>query len=134
MQRLQAQHELHVVTSRQVAIRDETLRWLERHFAGVFTAVHFGNHWAQSGAARPKSHICREIGADLLVDDNPEYARDCAEHDIQVLLYNWRLEYPWSQRPDECDPWARLRCSADGVEAQCACTPCAIAVLTKHAP
>lgn len=110
LRRLREQHDLHVVTSRQFAIRDETLRWIDEHFPGVFSGVHFGNHWAESGPARPKSRICREIGAHMLIDDNPEYARECAAHGIRVLLYNWRLGYPWSEQPDRCAPWTAATC------------------------
>jgi hypothetical protein len=35
----------------------------------------------------------------VLVDDNPQYALDCAEAGLQVLLYDWQLSYPWSKMP-----------------------------------
>lgn len=42
----------------------------------------------------------RDIGAAVLIDDNPAYAMDCAEAGMQVLLYDWRLEYPWAKTAD----------------------------------
>ena len=113
--------------------------------------MHFGNHFALSGSARPKSEICRyvchrqllggweaafschvawstglnavviwilvvsfhercsygrclclsrSLGAEILIDDNPRYAVECAEHGIHVLLFDWDLKYPWSKTPD----------------------------------
>ena len=41
-----------------------------------------------------------EIGASVLIDDNPSYALDCANAGIDVLLYDWQLAYPWAKTPD----------------------------------
>ena len=89
--------ELMVVTSRQHVIRQPTLNWLEEHFPGVFSAVHFGNHYALEGTSRKKSEICQAVGAQVLIDDNPGYALDCAEAGMQVLLFDWDLRYPWAK-------------------------------------
>lgn len=43
---------------------------------------------------------CRSIGAEVLIDDNPAYAVECAQAGIQVLLYDWQLSYPWGKTPD----------------------------------
>ena len=43
---------------------------------------------------------CRELGVDILIDDNPVYAVECAEAGINVLLYDWQLTYPWSKTTD----------------------------------
>jgi hypothetical protein len=42
----------------------------------------------------------RAIGAEVLVDDNPAYALECAQAGIQVLLYDWQHAYPWSKTAD----------------------------------
>ncbi len=39
----------------------------------------------------------RSIGAEVLIDDNPAYAVECAQAGIHVLLYDWDLGYPWSK-------------------------------------
>ncbi|CAM6127369.1 unnamed protein product [Calypogeia fissa] len=94
--------QLVVVTSRQHVIRDLTLEWIERHYSGVFKEVHFGNHFALEGPSRRKSEICRSLGANVLIDDNPRYAIDCAECGIEVLLFDFHGSYPWSKTP--CGP------------------------------
>lgn len=38
--------EFHLVTSRQYRIQPETEAWIAKHYPGVFTALHFGNHYA----------------------------------------------------------------------------------------
>lgn len=98
--RLRAGCDLMVVTSRQHCIQEPTREWLEQHFPEVFSDVHFGNHFALEGQSRKKSDICRAIGAEVLIDDNPAYARECAEAGIHVLLYDWEHGYPWSKTPD----------------------------------
>lgn len=88
---------LSVVTSRQNAIKDHTIEWLEKHFPGLFQEIHFGNHFALDGISRPKSEICRSLGAHVLIDDNPRYAMECAEAGIRVLLFDYENSYPWSK-------------------------------------
>ena len=75
----------------------ETVEWIETHFPGIFQDIHFGNHWAKEGKSVSKSEICKRIGASCLIDDNPGYALECAEKGIDVLLYDWNLDYPWSK-------------------------------------
>jgi hypothetical protein len=57
--RMSAHCDLVVVTSRQHVIQDLTLEWLDRHYAGLFSEVYFGNHFALQGASRKKSDICK---------------------------------------------------------------------------
>ncbi|BBN03614.1 hypothetical protein MPTK1_2g24880 [Marchantia polymorpha subsp. ruderalis] len=99
---LAAYCNLVVVTSRQHVIREPTLEWIERYYSGIFKEVHFGNHFALEGSARPKSEICRSLGAHILIDDNPRYAMECAECGIEVLLFDFHGSYPWSKTP--CGP------------------------------
>ncbi|CAD5165214.1 unnamed protein product [Musa acuminata subsp. malaccensis] len=86
---------LSVVTSRQNVIKDHTLEWIEKHYPGLFQEIHFGNHFALDGVSRPKSEICRSLGAHVLIDDNPKYALECAEVGIRVLLFDYHNSYPW---------------------------------------
>lgn len=37
----------------------------------------------------------RSLGADVLIDDNPRYAIECAEAGIRVLLFDYENSYPW---------------------------------------
>ncbi|XP_008803370.2 uncharacterized protein LOC103716941 isoform X2 [Phoenix dactylifera] len=99
-----AQHVLHklatfcnlsVVTSRQHAIKEDTLKWIEKHYPGLFQEIHFGNHFALDGQSRPKSEICKSLGAQVLIDDNPRYALECADVGIRVLLFDYENSYPW---------------------------------------
>ncbi|XP_068660384.1 uncharacterized protein [Aristolochia californica] len=88
--RLSRYCSLSVVTSRQNVIKDHTIEWIERHYPGLFQEIHFGNHFALDGQSRPKSEICsRSMGAQVLIDDNPIYAIECAEAGMRVLLFDY---------------------------------------------
>ncbi|KAL0292395.1 UNVERIFIED_CONTAM: hypothetical protein Scaly_2593000 [Sesamum calycinum] len=89
--------------SRQNAIKDHTVGWIEKHYPGLFQEIHFGNHFALDGQSRPKSDICRSLGAKVLIDDNPRYAIECAEVGIKVLLFDYENSYPWSKTDDICE-------------------------------
>ncbi|KAI4344674.1 hypothetical protein L6164_011873 [Bauhinia variegata] len=97
LQKLSRFCSLSVVTSRQNVIKNHTIEWLEKNFPGLFQEIHFGNHFALDGVSRPKSEICRSLGAKVLIDDNPRYAIECAEAGIEVLLFDYENSYPWSK-------------------------------------
>ncbi|GLJ16620.1 hypothetical protein SUGI_0285170 [Cryptomeria japonica] len=100
LSRLSSYCKLVVVTSRQHVIREPSLEWIAKHFKGIFSEVHFGNHFALEGIARPKSEICKSLGVELLIDDNPRYAVECAKEGIEVLLFDLDYSYPWSKTPE----------------------------------
>lgn len=50
--------------------------------------------------AKDRIAACRDIGATVLIDDNPRYAVECASAGIDVLLYDWNDSYPWSKTAD----------------------------------
>ncbi|KAK7328630.1 hypothetical protein VNO77_22744 [Canavalia gladiata] len=97
LQKLSRFCNLSVVTSRQNAIKDHTIEWIEKYYSGLFQDIHFGNHFALDGVSRPKSEICRSLNAKVLIDDNPRYAIECAEAGIRVLLFDYENSYPWSK-------------------------------------
>ena len=119
LQRLESVADLVVVTSRQLLIEQETREWLEAHFPGTFKTVLLGNHFALSGASRTKAELCREAGATILVDDNPVYARECAEAGIDVLQFNLGGNYAWgAKRQDDTHP--RIQHVHSWIEAEVA--------------
>ena len=88
-----------VVTSRSLDIADATRAWLDAHFAGVFALPpRFGCAYG-AGPRRPKSELCREVGAVLLVDDQVAYCREAAENGVaRVALFG---QYAWNLLSDD---------------------------------
>ncbi|GFP97636.1 hypothetical protein PHJA_001907700 [Phtheirospermum japonicum] len=95
LQNLSEIYKLSIVTSRQHVIKEHTVEWIEKHYPGLFQEIHFGNHFALDGQSRPKSEICKSLGAKVLIDDNPRYAIECAEIGMKVLLFDYENSYPW---------------------------------------
>ena len=89
--------DLVVVTSRQNAVRTQTIEWVSRHFPEIFSDLHMCNHFALEGDVVAKSDVCKRIGAHVLIDDNPGYALDCASEGVPSLLFDWDGKYPWSK-------------------------------------
>jgi len=90
---LSGDHELVVITSRQIELRPQTEEWLNVNYNGRFSGVYFGNEYGGSRKAVSKAEICSDIGAELLIDDQIEHAEDCAARGMRVLL----LDSPWNQ-------------------------------------
>lgn len=118
LRRMQTNHDLVVVTSRQWAIMDDTYIWIDKHYPDLFQEIYFGNHFALEGISRRKSDICKSIGATVLIDDNPGYAVECAEAGINVMLYDWDHAYPWSKlEPGKMHPLITVVRNWDEAEA-----------------
>ena len=92
--RLKADYELVVVTARHSVIERQTRSWLERTFPKTFSDIHFANYWDENRPRRTKGEVCRELGAQIIVDDQPDYIKDCLDHDVKGILFG---DYPWNQ-------------------------------------
>lgn len=91
---LSRNHELTVITGRTESVIEPTLRWIDEHFSGKFTGVHFTNHYALSGRPeRAKSAICQELGVQLLIEDALDHAMGCVQLGVPVLLF----DRPWNR-------------------------------------
>jgi len=91
---LTGQHELYIVTSRQNVAKNTTYNWLDRNFPGVFRKVMFANHYSADGSpARTKGELCREIGCELIVDDDGRHVDSLLQSGIKVVL----MDKPWNK-------------------------------------
>lgn len=93
--------ELHIITARREEFSPITLRLAEKHIPFLLDSFHFPNGSMYKGVPtkRRKSELCFELGIEVFIDDNLEYARDVASVGIPVLL----LDSPWNQT-DELPP------------------------------
>lgn len=87
---LKKSYRLEVITARDVSMRDSTVKWLNDHLPCTFHGVHFAS---DGHKARAKAEICREIGAEFLVDDSIEHCNTAAREGIEVILFG---EYGWN--------------------------------------
>ena len=91
---LEQAHELFIITARPDRIREETMDWLDHHFPDVFSDehVHFASNVFANGNHR-KGKICQALALDVMVEDNAEYAEECAPHVGTIFL----IDSPWNQ-------------------------------------
>lgn len=81
-------HGLYVVTGRSSDSARETEKWIEAKFPKVFSGIHYANLYTFDGRARLKSAMCRELGVDVLIDDQPMNVLDCAINGIRAFLFD----------------------------------------------
>jgi 5'(3')-deoxyribonucleotidase len=91
---LRAEYDLSVVTSRPQKLEALTRNWINKNFPDIFTEIKLGNIWALEGRSISKPEMCQMIGAKVLIDDSIQYALQCVEEGIGVLLFN---DYPWNK-------------------------------------
>jgi len=79
-----------VVTSRPLSMKEATLKYLKKYYDGLIDEVHF----SPSGQ---KGKICKEIGAEVLIDDQARNISDAAKEDVPGVLFDLFGTYTWSQ-------------------------------------
>ncbi|KAK3819781.1 MAG: hypothetical protein J3Q66DRAFT_335504 [Benniella sp.] len=102
-------YSLVIVTARQQFVADLTKKFVDRHFPGIFESIYFANHFLTeeeklSFVSKPKSVICRDVHAQLLIDDSLENALEVAKAGIPVLLFDLHGNYKWNKIPDDHPP------------------------------
>jgi 5'(3')-deoxyribonucleotidase len=94
-----------IITARDPAWEEATLRWLNGHFGEVFQSVHFAGNMAGL-TVKSKGEICVEVGAKWLIDDNPANLMTAVDKGVVGILFG---EYGWHHNaPDHlvrCRDW-----------------------------
>jgi hypothetical protein len=97
LRRAWPQLQLQVVTARSSKQGGVTQAFLDAHFPGVFSGVHYlsayDNALHLDAPARSKGEVCAELGALALVDDSPSYCTQASPHLPLVLLFS---RVPWN--------------------------------------
>ena len=89
-------HEVSIITSRDTEIEEMTRNWLSKNFPGMFDEIIFTKQFSRKGIYNNdyrKSQACKEINADMLVEDAPFFAEDVANEGIKVAL----IEKTWNK-------------------------------------
>jgi len=101
-------HELHLVTGRADFLESATRQWLVGHFGDLFVSLEFTNFIVPSGhehKSRSKADVCKQLGADILIDDHLHHAEQVAQADVPVILFG---DYPWNQADELSEKITRL--------------------------
>jgi len=90
---LHRDYDLAIVTVRRKVNVEPTLAWAEAEFPGVFKEIRFVPIWEEAGAPS-KAEVCKEIGADYLIDDSLKHCELAAAAGIHAVLFG---NFPWNQ-------------------------------------
>jgi 5'(3')-deoxyribonucleotidase len=104
LRKLSKRFKLVITTSRGAPLKEGTWAWLQEHFGGIFEEVHHtgffdGQH--ENPTSLTKGELCRSIGADYLIDDQPKHCFAAAEVGIPALLFG---DYKWNRDLQELPP------------------------------
>jgi uncharacterized protein len=92
LEEISDKYEIHFVTSRPEEIKEKTNSFFKKYFPeNRFNILHSGEVY---GGKQSKSDICIAQGISILIEDNPDYALDCARKGIRVFL----IDKPWNKK------------------------------------
>jgi len=92
IQRLGQTYDITFVPARPIDLTEITTGLIHRHFGDH--RIEFANHYARNGhPERAKASICKEVGAQAILDDSGKYARECAQEGIDAII----MDQPWNR-------------------------------------
>jgi uncharacterized HAD superfamily protein len=100
LKHLSLKYKLVVVTSRRKKLDKITEEWLKQNYKGIFSEIHYSGIWDDLQRATShkikltKAEVCRQIGADYLIDDQPKHCMAAAEAGITSLVFG---DYSWNK-------------------------------------
>lgn len=94
IKKLSINHEIIFVTSRPFKIKVKTENFIKKIFPENSYQIFFSSDFFGEGPT--KSQICGNQRVDFLVEDNKDYAFDCAKSGTSVFL----LDKPWNKNHD----------------------------------
>lgn len=114
LERLADRHKLVVVTARNGDQRPESEKWLSQNFPDIFDTIIFADG-PRGIATKNKGDICKEIGAQWLIDDSTKHCQDALDKGVQAVLfgeYGWHRDVP--PRAVLCKDWVQVLEYFDG--------------------
>lgn len=97
LKELSKKYKLVITTSRVRAIQEDTHLWLSRHYEGLFEEVHLAGFYdtiSENSHKMTKAELCKSIGADFLIDDQPKHCLAAADAGVSSILFG---NYPWNR-------------------------------------
>ena len=96
-------NDLFIITSRPLKLKKPTLDFFNKHFTDMPLRIFHSKPIL--GEGETKSEICRSLGVSILIEDNKDYAFDCAKKGIKVFL----LDKPWNRNSEEHENLIKVR-------------------------
>ena len=89
--KLSEKHKIIIITSRPEKFEKKTREWVQKNFPKIKEIIFTRKEYSVKHIK--KCDICKEIKADILIDDNLAYALDCEKAGVSAIL----IDYPWNQ-------------------------------------
>jgi hypothetical protein len=93
IKKLNVTYELVFITSRPDSIKEKTEIFFKRIFPDLNLDIVYSSNSYSETNGKTKSEICKSQGVNVLIEDDINYALDCADKGIKVIL----LDKPWNQ-------------------------------------
>lgn len=108
---IKEKRDLVVVTARPDHLIPVTHEWMDQHYGGIFSEVHFVPIW-EVGNEVTKADVCKQMGVDYLLDDMPKHCNLAAEVGVKALLfggYSWNAAAELHPQVELVDSWKAVR-------------------------
>ncbi len=90
---LEDNNKIFFITSRHPGTKHNTVDFFEKNFPKNNFVIYFsGENWGNK-KSKSKGEICLDLGIKVMIEDNKDYALDCAKKGIKVFL----LDKPWNK-------------------------------------
>jgi 5'(3')-deoxyribonucleotidase len=119
LKQLSDHYRLIVTSSRNSDIRQDTLDWLNEHYADVFEEIHLSGIYdtgKEDAHTLTKRELLERVGADYLIDDQPKHCIAAAEAGLVGILFG---EYAWNRDVElpsgvvRCKDWPAVQAYFD---------------------
>lgn len=87
-------YKFFAVTGRSSKYEIQTLEWISKYYPNIFLGTYFTHYLNVDCATTKKSDICKQLGIDILVEDDEYHISDCANAGIKVIF----LDCPWNKK------------------------------------
>lgn len=95
--------EVYIITSRDPSWEAATRQWFRDYFGHDDIQLHFcANH--RDETAQTKGELCKELGVQLLIDDNASHCKTAIDKGVDAILFG---DYGWHY--DVSFPITRIR-------------------------
>ncbi|PIN93073.1 hypothetical protein COU54_04520 [Candidatus Pacearchaeota archaeon CG10_big_fil_rev_8_21_14_0_10_31_24] len=85
-------NEIVIITGRPSQFKEKTLYWLNKYLSDVNVKLFFSGDYHHS-QGKTKAEICEELGINVIIEDDINYAKPCLEKGIEVII----IDKPWNQ-------------------------------------
>lgn len=121
LKNLSETYKLVIATSRRREVSQVTKDWINEHFGGLFKEIHhagifddYTGHadYHNRAIKATKAELCKQIGADYLIDDHPKHCLGANAVGVKAILFG---NYPWNRNieiPQEIirlQNWAEIK-------------------------